>query len=234
MKENKFFSRLKRLKRDLSTMTLREKVEHLWTYYKHYLLVVAIAGIIVSVVVTGIINRNKELMLSGCVVNVGIEQRGYDYLSHDYSPKNGYPKTHQDVQLKYVYFEDLNNPASLDANYNAVMSVITLASAQMLDYAIMDERGFETYVGHGFFMDLTELFTDGELEQLKVVYSQHEDEPMYPCAIDISQLAFVRDTVSAQGPVYLVFAANTPRKQACLEIWNHILAWENVKTSNES
>lgn len=228
MKKKTLAERFRELKAEMAPMTFSKKVDHLWTYYKEYLLVAAVALLIVGGVLSGLINASKELMLSGVAVNVNLSPDGHAYLSERYFEKLEGNAKRQHVDFSYVAFGDLDDYSNAEINYNTSMSVIAMAAARTLDYIIMNESALEYYINQDMFMDLREFFTQEELAQWaqKVIYAEPEDaEEMYPVAIVITELPFTQDCVTTDGPIYLAFTGNTPRKATLRDFWEYLLAW---------
>ena len=224
MKDNKISNWFRKLQQNLKPMTFSQKIDHLWTYYKYHLWILALFLIFAAAGITGIINAGKEVMISGVIVNVGISNKGYSYLSDEYADVLNIDKK-QSVELTYVQFTDPQSAENVSENYQAAMKIVAMISAKNLDYMIMDRAAMEFYMDQDIYMDLREMFSEEQLAQWAsiLIYAQPEGvEEMFPVAIDVSQLEFVKDTVSADGPVYLLFAANSPRITACKEFWEYL------------
>ena len=83
-KQTKFYLGWLKLKKDLEPMTFSQKVEHIWMYYKYYLVVVFLVGFTLSITATMLVSRSKEILVSGIMVNIYMEQEGFNYLTEDY------------------------------------------------------------------------------------------------------------------------------------------------------
>lgn len=227
MKENRFFTDLENERKALSQMTFREKADHLWTYYKGVLGILVAVVMLISVFCTGFINRNKNILSSGATVNATLSQEAIDYLSalcYERNPeqKNG------EFNLQSVMLEDFEDTTDYEFNYSVLVRIITMCSEQDLDYIIMDEVAMKLLLVQECYMDLSEILTQDELTALgdKVISARAEDQTeARPYVINITDLPFIKDNTDAKGPIYIAFAANTPRKEACRQIWNDILAW---------
>ena len=79
----------KELMEDLKPMTFREKVDHLWTYYKEYLFLAVLAVILATGLITAAINANRETLVLGIVANSPMSQEGKEYLEKGYAEKIG-------------------------------------------------------------------------------------------------------------------------------------------------
>lgn len=229
MKKKTLAESFRQLKAEIAPMPFSKKVDHLWTYYKEYLLVTAVALLIVGGVLSGLVSAGKELLLSGTAVNVKLSADGYTYLSEAYFEKLEGNAKRQHLDFSYVYFGDPGDYANAEMNYNSSMSVIARVAAEMLDYLIMNELALESYIDQEMFLDLREFFTPEEMTEWaqQVIYVEPEGaEEMFPVAIVITELPFVQDCVETDGPIYLAFTGNSPRKAAMRDFWEYLLAWE--------
>jgi len=228
-KERRVTPTFRELLEDLKPMTFGQKVDHLWTYYKEYLIIVVAVALVVGVTLTSLINGSKEVLLRGMMVNISITQQGYQYLSDDYFEKVGGVEGKQMVEMDYANFKDLADPTNSENNYFAALKLISRVSGGLLDYALVDQLAFEFYITQEVYGDLRTLFSQDELDDLgdRVIYAMQEDgTERCPVGIDITDLPFVQDTAGENKRVLFVLSGNHPNLEACREIWDHILAWE--------
>lgn len=230
MERKKIIPSFKELKADLKTMTFPQKLDHLWTYYKYYVLIAVVVAVFVAAIITGIVNASKEVLISGMLTNVSMEQRGFHYLSEGYGEVLG-AKGNQVVELTSTNFEDLETSEDVETNYNAAQVLIARVSGGLLDYAIIDQMSFEFYLTQEVYLDLRELFTQEELQQLAdadmLAYAKiKETGDTWPVAVKITNWDFVRDTVKTKGEIYFIVSGNSPDKQAVRGILEHIRAWK--------
>ena len=223
----------KKLKENLSRMTFKEKVNHLWTYYKGTLLIAIIAITVVSVVINCIINVNTDIIVSGLSVNVHISEEGTQYLKEDY-----YDKVYDGSGLEQVIFTDmiLYDPSdrehAQDIEY-ALVALSALITEGELDYMIVDQSALTTFIKYeSVLQDLRHIFDRELLDSLgtKVAHMRlGEDGEDIPIAFDISDTPFILENTSQGGnpekPIYLVFTLNTPREDACRAIYEYIMNW---------
>lgn len=220
----------KKLKEDLSRMTFKEKVQHLWTYYKSTLLVAVIMIVVLSIVVNSIITVNTDTIVAGVTVNVHLSEEGMQYLGDDY-----YNKVYDGSGLEKVFITDMAMYDITDAEhseetYYTLMSMAALVSEQELDYMIVNQSALESFIKYeSILQDLRILFTQEELDALgtNVIHQQAgPDGEKIPIAINISQVPFIKENASmGDKPVYMTFALNSPREEACRDIYDYILAW---------
>ena len=212
-------------------MTWSKRIDHLWTYYREYLWVVALAVILLGAVISSLINLSKDTLVTGMVVNITVEQKGMNYLAEDYAAYIGANPRREKVKLEYTAFGSLEDPAKSEQNYYAAMTVVGEVSAKMLDYLILDKAAMEFYITQGVYMDLREFFTPEELAQLeaenRVIYAQEEgSEDSWVVAVDITQLPYVQDNVTSEGSVYFALSGSTQHPEACRDIWQYLHQWE--------
>lgn len=223
---------IKKLKEDLSRMTFKEKVDHLWTYYKSTLLIAVIAIVVVSIVVTSIINVNSDIIVSGVAVNVYLSEEGQQYLKDDY-----YNKVYDGSGLEKVDFVemtlyDVTDYEHAQDNEYSTMALAALISDGKLDYMIVDRTGLNNFMlqREDILQDLRDLFSEEELashkERLVVAGDDPDKLDGMPIGFDITDTPFIQDNTKQNGPVYLVFALNSPREDACRAIYQHILDWK--------
>lgn len=234
-KESKLYQGWKRLISDLKPMTWSQRVDHLWTYYKEYLLVLALIGIFLGAGFTVIRAQTQETLVSGMMVNISISQQGYDYLSVDYLEKLGGTEGKHKAELDYTNFSSLEDPTSSEDNYNSMLILLARVSGGLLDYMILDKFAMEYYIVQDVYLDLREFFTEEELEELgdKVITARQEDETeAWAVAVDITDLPFVQDNIHLEDEderIYFALSGNTQRPEMCRDAWNYIHAWESKK-----
>lgn len=246
MKFEKWKESYRRLVEEMKPMRFSQKVDHIWTYYKEYMFVAFVACLFVVATVVSVINVGKERILSGMLCNVSISMEGYNYLTEDYFDKVGGIDGKQEVGLSSMQFEwvdtsDPNQANKLDDSYTAAMTLISMANGQTVDYVLLDRESFAFFVQQEMFMDLREILTEEDLAQMAegMLFAQAEAEDgtlseKIPVAVNISNLPFTKDCIRTQKEVFMVFIDSTPRKEACRQIWQDILAWESREENKKA
>lgn len=212
----------------LKPMTFGQKVDHIWTYYKEYMVVALAVVILIAGIVVSIFGAQTEVIFSGTIANLDLTEAGTDYLREDLFEHLG-GKPGQEVQLGATYFEELlSSVENFDYNYNAAMGPVAMVSSRSLDYMLLDEVAFKFYLSQDVFMDLREFFTEEELQQLenRLVYCELKDGSRYPVAVHMEDTAFARDCIDAKDVVFFAFTANTPHIDTCRAFWNYLNAWK--------
>lgn len=219
---------LKKLAEDLKPMSWPKRLDHIWTYYKEVMLLVVLGVVVAVGFISSFIDANKVNLINGMMVNITMEQEGYNYLTQDFA-KLVEAQEDEEVTMEYTEFLSMADPTSGEDNYYAAMILIAEVSAQKLEYVIHDKLSLEFYLTQDVFMDLQEFFTPEELAQWedKLVYGYEEDTGRkWVAAVDITDTPFVRDNVTSQGPIYFSLGGSTEKTDMCRRMWENILAWE--------
>lgn len=220
----------KKLKADLATMNTKEKLNHLWTYYKGTLVILAILIALGSIIVTSCRNRNTVTLLTGIGINVNLTDEGRQYVEDGYFPRvsqGGLEK----VSYSEVHQDSFTNTATLEESYMGLMSLLALATTEELDYMLMDQTALTNMLPHNIYMDLRNFFTEAELEALgeKVVWMEMGDEEagytLTPVAVDISDTEFAKTATKYGGKVFFSVVINTPRSETVRDFWTYLHAW---------
>ena len=243
-KDTKLGKELCQLRDEMKPMTWPRRIEHIWTYYKEYIILFLAFAIVMTGLITSMFTGTKDSYLTGVLVNLNVEQEGMNFLSRDYAQKLGLKDTDL-VEVEYTYFE--NPLINLeDNNYYAAMIVENEVGAQMLDYMIVDHMAMEFFTTREVYMDLRKVFTEEELIALaiedRLIYVQEENEENYwPAAIKITNTGFVEDYVITSGEAYFAVAGSTEKLEEVRGIWEYITYYKqntvtgalvNVKTED--
>lgn len=216
---------IEKLKQELKDMTPREKLEHLWTYYKWVAGVFLGAIFVIAAIVASIISLNTELRLSGVLINVDVSPEGYVLLQEGYAERIGAKEGKELVNLRNMQFENPYTTTNQTYALDVQESVVALIAAKELDYLMFDELALPFFLDPESILDLRELFSQQELDAMgaAVIYLQiPETGEMLPMAIDIGDTVFYRDHMETEKTIYLAYSINTPRKEACLDVWQFI------------
>lgn len=203
-------------------MTVSEKVDYLWEYYKWVLLVAVFIVIVASMVITGIVNTSKQVLYSGAAVNVQMSEEGSGYLTEQLEEHLGATKR-QSVELFSTAFEDLQTTSDVEYNAMSAMQLALMIAAEDYDYVIMDQLALDFYRNHPVFTALDEMFSEELLSQWENQIVNHEGMPI---AIDITDTAFVRGCVLEGERVYIAFPGNTGRTEFNDDFLKYLMAWK--------
>lgn len=251
---SKFWKEICQLRKEMKPMSFKDKVDHIWTYYKEYIGLVVLFLVITTGLITSMITaaERRESVVTGIMINIVMDQEGRDLVTVDYAKYLGVEE--KKVKLENTDFSDLTTDLS-EENYNASMIVINEVSAKMLDYMIMDKLAMEFYTAQEVYMDLREFFTPEELQEFAakdmLVFCLEEDtaaglsqEDLYalqmksltaegadiqgcwPAAVKITDMEYIKHNVHNQDDIYFALAGSTLKIQEVRNFWEYINAWK--------
>lgn len=230
-KETPVYIGFAKLAADLKPMTWNQRVDHLWTYYKGFLFVLAVVVLTLSVVVTMISSQADEIVVGGVVVNTGLHPDGMLYMTDEYKAEIAPDDKHKLVNLEYTIVSDMDDIENGESSLYSSMILSARVSGGMLDYMILDKFAMEYYITHEVYLDLREFFTEEELAELeaqqKVIYAMQEGgTERWPIAIDVSDMPFFKEYVTTEGETYFALSGYVRSLDTCRDVWNRLNNWQ--------
>lgn len=223
----KFREMMGQLKVDLKTMTFKEKVEHIWTNFKEWILIFAgVFALLIGYIVT--LLTNQQPILSGYLLNIELSEAGHSYITEDYFSSIGGTKK-QTIELQSGAYVENAKGQMVETNYVVMNQLASIISAESMDFLLSNKYGMELAISMEVYMDLSNFLTEEELVQWKdkLIYAQAEGtDYAYPVAIDISETAFAKEHIKTKAPVYIGFIGNTPHRENCRSFWEFLLGYE--------
>lgn len=228
-KDSNFYKELIQLRDEMKPMSWKQRVDHIWTYYKEYIGLIVLALFVSIGLITSMVSANKNAVVTGIMVNITMDQEAFNYLSVDYAEHLGISDDEK-VKLEYTSFYDLETNPS-EENYYASMIVINEVAAKMLDYMIMDQLAMGFYAGQEVYMDLREFFTEEELAEFAekdlLIYCMEEEEQVrWPAAVKITDMDYIKNNVTNEGDIYFALAGSTEKTEEVRALWEYMKAWK--------
>ena len=218
---------LQRLKNDMKDMTFKEKIAHLWDYYKWFAIVAVVLIAATISVVISVKENSKELAFGGAVVNLTVTEEGNAYLKEGWFEKlGGDPKT-QKIELDTLYVANLDMPTT-DVQYSmaGITKLTTMIAGCDIDYVMADAYSVHYLCSSGSFSPLDQVLPQELLAQFEGKLVELDDEGEKSLiAIDISDLAFVKKHVDSNDKVYIAFPGNTPRTAETVAFLQYLMNW---------
>lgn len=213
------------LRENLKEMTFKEKVDHIWTYYKWHFLVIVCVGAILIGLLYGIFAPRPKLHIGGVQCNMELSTEGFDYLNKVFQ-QDVLGEKKGKTELRTFWFYGEYTVDAMTDTYKAHSSVTAYVENKQLDYMLTDMYSFKYFAGDRLLLDLRKVLSDEELAELDaqglILYEDALDggEPV-PRAINIVDTPFIKENSDATE-CYLVFIRNTPRIENCKKLWQHI------------
>lgn len=221
----------KQLKENMRGMTFAEKADHIWTYYKEYMLVAFILLTIVVGILMSVFMKSPKEYTCGMMSNAELTYEGYDYLT-DVFLEQVLKKPDGRISISKSELTELEfTVQATHSNAENVSALLAKVEAKKIDYLLLDTYSLQYYAPENIYLTLTGVMDQQELDalqqqgMLKAIRAEDEETERI-VGIDISRTDFGKDCLTTEGPVYLVFVRNTDEKDNCLKLWEHIKAWK--------
>jgi len=213
------------LKEILNPMTGKERIAYLWEYYK--IVPIIIVSVIVFVVLIFAPGPERKSVFEGTCINIILPEQGEAYLTEEWLQVMGGNAETEQAPCINLYIGDLTTNTDVDAVTLAQKPVL-MTAARELDYALMDESSMQVYLLQGLFCSLETILSQEQLQQFgeDLIYCEDEDGARFPVAVDLSDTAFGKACLSADGKVFIAFTGCTDRVELSDDFLTHILNWE--------
>ena len=180
-----------------------------WSYFKTYYLLKCIIALIFLAMVLhfgfDIRQNRREVLASGCLVDVEISPQGVVYLTDDYllachkNPKASVSYLSTDNTLSF------SSDAPLDqASYE--MALIAQISVGEYSYMILDEQALGYFVESDFYADLGKVLSKEQYHHLEWRLNyQNMQDGKYPVALCLDKTDIAGYLQTDASKAYLVF-----------------------------
>lgn len=224
-KETNLKEHFAKLKKDMETMTFKEKLDHIWTYYKYHMLVIFCVTFIVGGSLYSFFMPREIIAVAGVQCNVKMTTEGYDYLTKDFH-KEILNNAEGNAKLHSFEFYGEGTVDAVEHTTQAYYSVTAYVENKELDYMLMDLYSLRYFGSDRLYMDLRDILSAEELAELDeqgvILYEEsEEDGQVVPRAINIAGMEFCKKELNTEE-CYLAFVRNTPRKETCKQLWDYI------------
>lgn len=226
-----FLAGCKKLLADLKPMTWKQRIEHIWMYYKEHMFIALVVLVIIVGAISMALSAGKETLVSGVMVNINITQEGRNYLEKDYFEDLGGDPNTQQVNMYYADFSALEDAMYEEEQYSASQVLVGLVTGAKLDYMLLDQFAMEFYIRQDVYFDLRRFFTEEELAELDagkyVIYAMEEGSTdRVPIAVDISRLEFVKENISTEERTFFAISGNSPDLKMCRDVYERLQKWQ--------
>ena len=219
---------LQRLKNDMKDMTFKEKVAHLWEYYKWFAIVGVLLIIATVSVIVSVIQNSRELVYGGAIVNLSVTEEGKTYLKEGWFEALEGDSKKQKIALDDIYIPDMENATFMESASANVSKITAMISAGYIDYVLADAYAIHYLGSAGSFQPLDIVLSQEQLAQFEGKLVTYEDEEQtYLVAIDISEIPFVKENIQSADKVYIAFPGNTGRTERNVAFLEYLLSWKN-------
>ena len=149
-------------------LPFKKKLEHIWIYYRWYILAAAAFICLAVSVISTVMGNQKEVLLSGMFLNNATSQEGYAFLKEGFWEECGGSDDQQvDLVTGYAMNFTADSPSQQDAS--SFMVFTCMVAAGNLDYVITDVASVDNLVEQEVLLDLRELLPEEALAQWDTV-----------------------------------------------------------------
>lgn len=196
----------------------KKKLEHIWIYYKWYILVGAAVICMLGSIARTVADNSKETLISGIFINNSTSPEGYAHLMEDYWEYCG-GNEDQKVELvgsRNIDF-DAESPSQEDAA--AFMIVSSMIAARSLDYIITDRASLDDFQEQEVILDLRELFPAETLTRWDVI-----EEDGAAIALELKDTAFGKNYPLAAEDSCVLVIANAQNRENVICFLEYLMA----------
>ena len=226
-------------------MTLRQKLDYIWTYYK--IPIVAIAATLFFIVSYGghLLTQKKALLYLG-MANVAAGDDLFTALDAGFVTAQGQNPRRTEVYLyRDLYLSNNASTQNHEYAYASRLKVLATITDKKLDMVLMNREAYDLLSGQGYLLPLPDLLaqdaalaaaltprlcentvilSDNSIElQLNEADEYIAETEQAVNALDVSDLPLFAQAGFA-GDVYLGVIGNTPREETVLAYLNWLTA----------
>lgn len=216
------------MRESLSKMTWKQRLEHIWMYYKWGIIIGALGIFILAGVVSSMVANRVDTLFSGYVVNMYPTAEGEAYLTTQYLDALGGVAGKQQVDLTSATGISMEEMAASTVGVDTGVQVSAMMGAGSLDYVVMDEIGLEYFIGQSAFAPVTDLLTAAQMDGLQedLVYYTDDAGQTMPLALEITGTSFAQQCLQHDGAIYIAFPASSPHRETVSDFFDYLLAWD--------
>ena len=209
-------------------MTLEERIDHIWAYYKWELLIIVLIPIVIFALISWLCATPIQTAFGGNLTNSQITQSGYDYLTVGYLQTLGLDSGGNRVTLGTATTAGTDAVSVNATGVDGGVRVAVMVADGSLDYIIADSVALEFYTMQGAYENIETVLTAEQLAPFadKLYYQTDEESGQrIPIAIDISELPFADDCLEDGKTLYLGFPIHAPHPEQQAGFFDYLLAW---------
>ncbi len=229
MKMKSIGESFRNFRQTMKGLTLEERVDHIWAYYKLELLLIVLIPIVIYALIAWLCATPIETVFSGNITNCNITEEGYRYLTDEYLQTLGVTSEENKVDLTLSNTAGTMAAAVNDSGVDEGVRVAAMVAAGSLDFIIADSVGVEYYAIQGAFETVDTVLTQEQLAPFadKIYYhTDTESGETFPVAIDISDLPFVDDCMEDGKKIFLGFTIQAPHARLLTHFFEYLQSWQ--------
>ena len=226
MKQNTYCeeSALQRLRKSLEGLTFEQKIDHIFRYYWGTLLLLILIPVALGLILTSILKDKPDLVFSGNVCNLTLNDKGKSYLINDWSRTLNMEPGELLLKLEHSNTQGTDAP-----DVDGGVQVLSAVAADSLDYLVCDSVAMEFFSLHYAVLPLNQILDDATLSRWGdriYSYTDPESGELYPVALDVTHMPFFQSSIQGNDSVYLAFANKEDADpQLLIQFLDHLESW---------
>lgn len=206
--KNLINERIQNMREKMRGMTLLQKIDYLWTYYKIWLLVPVGIGIVIYMGCSIYRTKTENILVNAVVV--GSTLRSTEELSQDVKEYMGEDGRHDVVTVQTNIPDDNMGQASM-------VALSTVVGAETVDVIVCPEKVYEHFSSQDGFEDMSKLF--GETGQKEGLELTEEGD-----ALKITDSKFLQEKLGTPyKEVYIGVLINAPHEKGADQFVQYVL-----------
>lgn len=233
------------LKASFRKMSLADKVDYIFTYYKLPIVVVLVLVYFVCYTVYRQVTK-KEVFLYSALMNISVGEDLESQLNEGFISASGADPKKAEVYLyKGIYLSDKPSAEDHEYAYASKLKLLASITAEQLDVVLMNQEAYDIYSQNGYLLEIGSLLSQDDalyrsltpylttntviLEDNAIEYALREATRYKAVTeesengIDVSRFPMFQEA-GFQDPVYLGVIANCPRIPAVIQYIEYLAA----------
>lgn len=209
-------------KEKLSKMTVKEKIDYIWEYYKYWIIGIAASLFLIYGIVDAQIENSKPTYLYVTMVNSNMVSSGETTLMDDFAEfaQIDQTKTKLNLDTSIQMKADMSDEYSM----NSSAKMFAQFAAKTIDATIMNKDMIDFFVDKDAFADLKTILPTDFYEKHKDRFITGTDSEGNPfiCAMDISDSKIFQETNSYAETPYYSIIVNTQNQENSIQFLEYL------------
>ena len=202
-------------------MTIREKIENYWYYYKWHTLFALFVAILVGMWINGTLKQKEDTFNAAFINSIVTAEEDLDlYIEGFYEHKN----INSEIIIEDELIVDLDNIKELTTAEN-LQVIITRMTCGELDLIEADERTFKYYAELETIADLRDVFDSEQLQELNN-YIYYVDEIPVGLTLENASPEFKKNFLFLESNPVIGIADMSENKEIVAEFLIYIFETE--------
>lgn len=209
-------------KAKLSKMSVKEKIDYIWEYYKYWIIGITACIVLIYGIVDAQIENSKPTYLYLTMVNSNMVSSGETSLMDDFAEyaQVDQSKTKLNLDTSIQMKTDMSDEYSM----NSSAKMFAQFAAKTIDATIMDKEMIEFFVDKDAFTDLESILPSD-------FYQKHKDRfitgidsegKQFICAMDISDSNIFQKTNSYVQTPYYSIIVNSQNQENTIQFLEYL------------